>query len=137
MRRIDFLYAVLFSLLIFSLFSFLAYEENGGLPYPHKEENWIAHGWVVAAAYHPETGQDITALHASEIWKFMPGNSFILFKDRNVENKGQWEMKNGNISIKNEGTQESKTFRFEKKGRNELLLISNELKIRLLKLDDV
>ena len=98
---------------------------------------WLLHQWVVVEAYELETGKDISQQHSSEVWHFLAGKGFVLFQDQVIQQAGEWEIKNEMILIGIEGSGEKMIFQIKKRGRNELLLVSKELKVRLLKLDDV
>lgn len=139
MSKTRFLYSVFASMLIFGFFHFQEFEQAkaGVVPSNYVDHQWLLHQWVVAEAKEVHTGKDVTAEHASEVWQFLMGNSFLLFNNQVLEQSGEWELLNGAIRIQSEGKDEKEVLKIEKKSRNELLLLSRDLRVRLLKLDDV
>ena len=137
MKRNKFLYAVFASFIIFAFFNVQELDKAKAslLPTKEPEHGWILHQWVVAEAYDPVSGKDLTEKHASEVWQFLQDQGFVLFNNQIIEESGEWELKNGLIRIQPKG-EGIKIFTIEIRSRNELLLLSKDLKVRLLKLDD-
>lgn len=99
------------------------------------ENEWILNQWVVAEATALKDGEDLTPQHSSEVWHFLKSNGFVLFNNQVIEQNGAWELKNDTLQISTEGLHNAKSFQIKKTSGNEMVILNEDLKIRLLKLE--
>ena len=99
-----------------------------------EENSFLFHQWVVAEAVDPLSLKDHTDRFGAEVWQFLQSGGFVQFNNDIIENTGEWKCRKGQIILSSEEESEPKIYQLEKVRGNELVLSSNEIKIRLLKL---
>ena len=138
MQLNSFLYALMATVLFICFLSFLENKKaNASLGLSYQENSWILDQWVVAEAYALDSQEDVTKNYSSEVWQFLNSNGFVQFRNSIISKTGEWAHKNGTITIKNDGEEEKTNYKLEKAGKNEIILVGNGLKFRLLKLEDM
>ncbi len=138
MQRNSLVYAVMATLVFICFLSFLETKKaNASLGLVPSENSWILDQWVIAEVSDKASREDVTDQYSSEVWQFLNSNGFVQFRDRIIQNTGEWSLKNGTIIIKKDGEENKRIYKLEKAGKNELILHGEEFKIRLLKLENI
>ena len=138
MQLNSFLYALMATVLFICFLSFLENKKaNASLGLPYQENSWIMDQWVVAEAYSMDSQEDVTDNYSSEVWQFLNSNGFVQFRNSIISKTGEWVHNKGTITIKNDGEEVKTNYKLEKAGKNEIILVGNGLKFRLLKLEGI
>ncbi len=124
----------------FLFLGFISVLDNGraeaGLGIFNSMEEKIMHHWVIAEAIDAESKDGLDGVYSGLSWQFLNKGGFVVFKDQVIDQTGNWQIKNNTLQIKYDSAEEVQQFTISHLGRNEMQLSSNNVQLKLLKLDD-
>lgn len=132
MQRVVLLYSLFLALLLIGAVSFPDKESTAANFNQNKELGF--HQWVITSAHELDSGHNISDEYTSTVWQFLEEGRFVQFEEGVIVQNGQWSMKGNKLQLKMDDLGNAKEFSLQLLRRNELILKSREMEIKLLKL---
>lgn len=135
MNKAGFLYFSFFIVILVSG-AFNLFDHVNLKPGVQLNDELMKHRWIISEVRELEEKAGQPNQQTAGSWQFLKEKQFVQFSNDILVHSGEWSLKGNKLHLLMADEQQEKIFTVERKRKNELMLISDQQEIRLLKLSN-